>query len=73
MCRRTMQIVENQTSDKRHLPGDESTTACGASLIVDGKENARWVEDEWLDDFPQDFGDSYLDCQKCAEIADFNE
>lgn len=62
-----MELIENRTTGKRHLPGDESLTACGASLVVDGKENATWVDDEWLDDFPEDFGDCFIDCQKCAK------
>lgn len=65
-----MELIENRTTGKRHLPGDDSTTACGAQLIVDGKENATWVEDSWLDDFPEDYGDSHIDCQKCAEKMD---
>lgn len=62
-----MQLIENQSSGKRHLPGDESLTACGASLVVNGKENATWVDESWLDEFPEDYGDSVMDCQHCAD------
>jgi len=62
-----MELIENRTTGKRHLPGDDSTTACGAQLIQDGQENATWVEDSWLDDFPEDYGDSMMDCQTCAK------
>ena len=62
-----MQLIENRETGKRHLPGDEHTTACGASLIQDCKENAHWIEDTWLDDYPEDFGDMAEDCDKCAK------
>lgn len=70
--RQTMQLIENRKTGKRHLPGDDRTTACGSSLIQNGKENAEWVDDGWLDDFPEDFGGSDMDCEKCAKAADFN-
>lgn len=65
-----MKLVENRTTGKRHLPGDEELTLCGENLVVDACENATWVNDSWLDEFPQDYGDSCLDCSNCAEIAD---
>jgi hypothetical protein len=64
-----MELVKNQTSGKRHMPSSgEKTTLCGASLIQDCKENATWIEDSWLDKFPEDYGDSHMDCNKCANI-----
>jgi len=65
-----MEIVINKSSGKRHLPGDDKVTLCGSSLIQNGKENATWEDDSWLDDFPEDYGDAHFDCQKCARIAD---
>lgn len=65
-----MKLVVNRTSGTKHLPGDDSTTKCGASLIQDGEENARWEDSSWLDDFPQDFGDSSFDCGTCAKMMD---
>lgn len=68
-----MKIVYNRSSGIKHIPGDDATTLCGANLIQDGKENAGWEDDQWLDEFPEDYGDSSVDCQKCAKIADFND
>lgn len=65
-----MKVVVNKSSGKKHLPGEESTTLCGSQLIQDGKENASWEDDWWLDEWPEDYGDSPTDCKKCAEIAD---
>lgn len=66
-----MKLIENRTTGKRHLPGDGSAlTACGANLVVDGQENASFIEDDWLDDFPEDYGDAYIDCGTCAQSAE---
>lgn len=68
-----MKLVVNRSSGTKHLPGDEKTTKCGASLIQNGEENASWEDSQWLDDFPQDFGTSMNDCAKCAEMMVIEE
>lgn len=65
-----MKLVVNRSSGTKHLPDEDSTTKCGASLIQDGQENATWEDSSWLDDFPEDFGDGMNDCAKCAEMME---
>lgn len=66
-----MNVIENRQTGKRHLPGDgDALTLCGANLVVDCRENARFIDDSWLDQFPEDFGDAHFDCRTCARAAD---
>lgn len=68
-----MQVVENRTTETVHLPGEKNLTLCGKRLVADGQENARFRDDQWLDEFPEDFGISMNDCERCAEMADLDE
>ncbi|AAQ13762.1 hypothetical protein [His 1 virus] len=70
-----MQVIEHKKSGKVHIPPEngKGLVLCGSRMIQDCQEMATFRDSQWLDDFPEDYGDSQKDCEKCAKITDFNE
>lgn len=56
-------VAIHKDSGKRHIAnGEYGNPICGEKPL-----KMNWDTDEWLDDFPEDFGDIPSDCEKCAK------
>lgn len=58
-----MYVAIHKENDTRHIAdGEYGNPICGTKPL-----KMTWEDDEWLDDFPEDFGELPEDCEKCEK------